>query len=416
MSLDSIAQAFMFDEKVDIDHHEYATVSSVNEDGSYQVTLDGASDTTRAARLCNAAANDRVLCIIFNGKCVAIGKVGGDSGAHGIPQGGTSGQVLAKASATDYDVEWVNQSGGGGSGHTYELDGTGTTVRLTADGSANKGNAGTYQIPAASGSNDGTMSAAHYTKLENIEAGAEVNVQSDWNASSGDAAILNKPTIPTAYASDPAMDGTASAGSSTSYAKGDHIHPTDTSRAAAVHTHSATAIVSDTLAMARGGVPTGGTAGQVLAKKTGTDNDLEWVDASSGGSTGTPTALYNDSTGTTGTVALSASANNYTYMRIYFKKTSGQGGRGSVDVYSPHQKYANLTIFEPDSSALWFASRTVYINGTSITTQASSSGQVSASPTCSSASEVAIYRVEAWNVIPAVYPAAVQSGTNLAVE
>lgn len=33
------------------------------------------------------------------------------------------------------------------------------------------------------------------TKLAGIAAGAEVNVQSDWNASSGDALILNKPTI-----------------------------------------------------------------------------------------------------------------------------------------------------------------------------------------------------------------------------
>jgi len=35
------------------------------------------------------------------------------------------------------------------------------------------------------------------TKLDGIATGAEVNVQSDWNASSGDAQILNKPTIPT---------------------------------------------------------------------------------------------------------------------------------------------------------------------------------------------------------------------------
>lgn len=36
------------------------------------------------------------------------------------------------------------------------------------------------------------------TKLGGIAAGAEVNVNADWNASSGDAQILNKPTIPTA--------------------------------------------------------------------------------------------------------------------------------------------------------------------------------------------------------------------------
>lgn len=34
-------------------------------------------------------------------------------------------------------------------------------------------------------------------KLDGIASGAQVNVQSDWNATSGDALILNKPTIPT---------------------------------------------------------------------------------------------------------------------------------------------------------------------------------------------------------------------------
>lgn len=38
---------------------------------------------------------------------------------------------------------------------------------------------------------------------------------------------------PEPYGSDPAMDGPASAGSSTKYSRGDHVHPTDTSRAAA---------------------------------------------------------------------------------------------------------------------------------------------------------------------------------------
>ena len=33
----------------------------------------------------------------------------------GVPAGGTTGQVLAKASETDYDTQWVNQSGGGSS-------------------------------------------------------------------------------------------------------------------------------------------------------------------------------------------------------------------------------------------------------------------------------------------------------------
>lgn len=52
------------------------------------------------------------------------------------------------------------------------------------------------------------------------------------------------------YTSNPAMDGTASAGSSDNYARGDHVHPTDTGRASSTHTHgsitNAGAITSDT--------------------------------------------------------------------------------------------------------------------------------------------------------------------------
>jgi len=44
---------------------------------------------------------------------------------------------------------------------------------------------------------DGRDLSVDGAKLDGIAAGAEVNVQSDWNATSGDALILNKPTIPT---------------------------------------------------------------------------------------------------------------------------------------------------------------------------------------------------------------------------
>jgi hypothetical protein len=45
--------------------------------------------------------------------------------------------------------------------------------------------------------------------------------------------LSGAPTIPAASAATPAMDGTAAAGSSASYSRADHVHPTDTSRQAA---------------------------------------------------------------------------------------------------------------------------------------------------------------------------------------
>lgn len=51
------------------------------------------------------------------------------------------------------------------------------------------------------------------------------------------SALPSSTTIPTATTTTPKMDGTAAVGSETKWAKGDHVHPTDTSRAAANHTH-----------------------------------------------------------------------------------------------------------------------------------------------------------------------------------
>lgn len=51
----------------------------------------------------------------------------------------------------------------------------------------------------------------------------------------------------------PVMDGTASAGQAATVARSDHVHPTDTSRAAASHKHAATDITSGVLAVAQGG-------------------------------------------------------------------------------------------------------------------------------------------------------------------
>lgn len=52
------------------------------------------------------------------------------------------------------------------------------------------------------------------------------------------------PTVPTAYTSDPAMDGTASPGSSGSWARGDHVHPSDDNKADIIIASASGAIAS----------------------------------------------------------------------------------------------------------------------------------------------------------------------------
>ena len=75
----------------------------------------------------------------------------------------------------------------------------------------------------------GLMSSADKTKLNNIAAGAQVNVQSNWNATSGDASILNRPTLGTAAAKNfvTTISGTTSNGLVTDSAVKDYIGTLD---------------------------------------------------------------------------------------------------------------------------------------------------------------------------------------------
>ena len=73
-----------------------------------------------------------------------------------------------------------------------------TTSTTTTNVTVNSSDGTDATINAASGTAAGVMTTADKNKLDGIAAGAEVNVNADWNAVSGDAQILNKPTIPTA--------------------------------------------------------------------------------------------------------------------------------------------------------------------------------------------------------------------------
>jgi hypothetical protein len=82
-------------------------------------------------------------------------------------------------------------TGGGITGITGTAPITATGTGATRD----------ISIADATNAASGAMSAADKTKLDAIAAGAQVNVQADWNETDNtkDAFIANKPTIPAAY-------------------------------------------------------------------------------------------------------------------------------------------------------------------------------------------------------------------------
>lgn len=119
-------------------------------------------------------------------------------------------------------------------------------------------------------------------KLSGIATGAEENVQADWNETntSSDAYIKNKPTIPEGVvpaSETPVMDGTGAVGTSVKYAREDHVHPSDTSKAPTNHASTATTY----------GTGTGSNYGHVKLS----DDTNGTAAAASGGTAATPKAV-----------------------------------------------------------------------------------------------------------------------------
>ena len=67
-----------------------------------------------------------------------------------------------------------------------------------------------------------------------------VNIPTATSDLNNDSGFITSASVPSATSTSPKMDGTAAVGSETTWAKGDHVHPTDTSRAPTSHASSAT--------------------------------------------------------------------------------------------------------------------------------------------------------------------------------
>lgn len=111
-----------------------------------------------------------------------------------------------------------------------------------------------------------------------------------------------------------------------------------------------------------------------------------------------PTQLYNNATGSNGTITLSQTAANFNHMRIYYKH-SDDNTYSSVDVYSPNSKLVLLPIIEATGSAAWIVGRLVQISGTSVSTYSNWYGvqNTTTGASYSHTNYVSIIRVEGWN-------------------
>lgn len=121
-----------------------------------------------------------------------------------IDEGSTNQYYTSERANSDFDTRLATKDTDNlteGSNLYY----TDERVSANADVTANTAKTGITQAQAdaiVANTAKNSYPSADALKLSGIAEGAEVNVQSDWNASSGDALILNKPTTITTQQAD----------------------------------------------------------------------------------------------------------------------------------------------------------------------------------------------------------------------
>ena len=170
-----------------------------------------------------------LIITLSSGRVINVGEVGAPDLAEKIKLvtsgGGTSQQVLDTLASLQTQIDTLIPSQTGNAGKFLTTDGTNTswaTVSVSGAVDSVNGQTGVVVLDAADvgaepadatilkdadigvtvqgysavlAGTTASFTTADETKLDGIAAGAEVNVNADWNAVSGDAQILNKPAI-----------------------------------------------------------------------------------------------------------------------------------------------------------------------------------------------------------------------------
>jgi hypothetical protein len=140
------------------------------------------------------------------------------NGSAWVFMGSAVTTVNTQTGAVVLDADDVDDSS---TSHKFVTASDLTTLSNTSGTNTGDQDLSSYQLQPS----EGAFVNGDKTKLDGIAAGAEVNVNADWNSSSGDSQILNKPTLGTAAATASTDYATAAQGATADSAlqSGDNI-------------------------------------------------------------------------------------------------------------------------------------------------------------------------------------------------
>ena len=188
--------------------------ANMDSSGDVSITTNIPNDTVTINGQAVALGGSATIPSVLNSGGTFIGEVHLNDNVN-LSLGGASGSgdLQIRHDATDNN-SYIDENGAGSlivrannlllkkyTGETYINCTADSDVKLYYDNAVkfettSSGTSTTGNI-AVSGTVDGRDVATDGTKLDGISAGAEVNVQADYNATSGDAQILNKPSLAT---------------------------------------------------------------------------------------------------------------------------------------------------------------------------------------------------------------------------
>jgi hypothetical protein len=223
---------------------------------------------------------------------IPLGKTGPQGPAGpGVAAGGTKGQVLAKKSNANYDTEWINNSGGGSTvsvnvgetttgkpGTNASVTNKGDETNVVLNFTIPRGDTGPQgpagkQGPAGGTGPAGPGVATGGTKGQVLAKKSNANYDTEWINNSGGGSTVSVNVGETTTGKPGTNASVTNKGDETNVVLNFTIPRGDTGPQGPAGKQGPAGGTGP----AGPGVATGGTTGQVLAKKSNANYDTEWI-------------------------------------------------------------------------------------------------------------------------------------------